>query len=420
MRKGLTIALCTISFVIGGVVATATSSTRGGLDAGLTAFVEKIRTAEARIRQSPSFGSDTEQAGGYLHLARAIIRALEIGVLQDSDYPYFRVLDFWLREGGDNPDQRYAFSPIRGGEAYRIWGSRGSARRVEVQLYSGEPWDGTGRSVGYLAFEQLAMSDDGSFVVNLSAKQHVGDGNWLENPVDTTTVVVRHIYDDWTEKMPGHVHIDRVGYQGRRRPLDTSDALAAGFLAASEILEKSARVWPDFVEQRYVGRGPANQISPLADAYSLGGAKGRWMAGGHFDLPRGKALLIQTWPTTAQYQGIQLTDMWFASLEHGNQVSSLTTRQLLASPDGAYYIVVSREDPGFANWLDTGGLARGLFLLRYDGVRGDIPDARHPSAELVDLASLAQRIPGFTPVGEAERAQVRSARRRHLQLRSGR
>jgi hypothetical protein len=59
-------------------------------------------------------------------------------------------------------------------------------------------------------------------------------------------------------------------------------------------------------------------------------------------------------------------------------------------------------------------------LLRYDGVRGAIPEGRHPSAELVDLASLAQRIPGFAPVTESERERVRSARRHHLQLRSGR
>jgi hypothetical protein len=420
MSRGWTAILCTLSFAIGCAVTSAATSGRAGLDAGLAAFVEKIHAAEAHIRQSPSYGSDAEQVGGYMHLARAIIRALEEGVLQDPDYPYFRILDFWLREGGDNSDQRYAFSPVRGGEAYRIWGNLGSARRLEVQLYSGQPWSGAGRSAGYLAFEDIAVNDDGSFVVNLSASRSPGDGTWLENPADATTVFVRHIYDDWNQEAPGHVHIDRVGYEGRRRPLDTSDALAAKFVEASKLLEKSATDWPDFVNKRYVGSGPANGMSPLIDTYALGGAKGRWMAGGHFDLPPGKALLIETWPTNAKYQGIQLTDMWFASLEYANQVSSLTTRQSRASANGAYHYVVSGEDPGHGNWLDTGGLERGVFLLRYDGVRGAIPEGRHPSAELVDLASLAQRIPGFAPVTESERERVRSARRHHLQLRSGR
>ncbi|MBW2267314.1 MAG: hypothetical protein JRH16_01965 [Deltaproteobacteria bacterium] len=420
MSRSWTLVLCVCALALGWVLSTAASTSRGGLDAGVAAFVEKIRAAEVQVRESPSFGSDAEQAGGYVHLARAIIRALEEGVLQDPDYPYFRILDFWLREGGDNPDQRYAFSPLRGGEAYRIWGDLGSARRIEFQLYAGEPWAGTGRSVGYLAFEDMAVDDDGTFVVNLSKQRNAGDANWLENPAAATTVFVRHIYDDWNEEVPGHVHIDRVGYEGRRRPPDTRDALAARFFAAAEMLEKSATRWPDFVAQRYVGPGPANRMLPLVDTYALGGAKGRWMSGGHFDLPPGQALLIETWPTSAQYQGVQLTDMWFASLEHANQVSSLTTRQSRASANGAYHYVVSREDPGSANWLDTGGLARGVFLLRYDGVRGEIPEAQRPSAELVELASLAERIPGFTRVSESEREGVRSARRRHLQLRSGR
>ncbi len=82
--------------------------------------------------------------------------------------------------------------------------------------------------------------------------------------------------------------------------------------------------------------------------------------------------------------------------------------------------MVSREDPGHANWLDAGELDRGVYLMRYDGVQGEIPPAQHPTAELVALSELPRRIPGFRRVAAAERAQVRAERRRHLQLRSGR
>ena len=30
-------------------------------------------------------------------------KGIEAEVLQDADFPYFRILDFWLKEGGDNP-----------------------------------------------------------------------------------------------------------------------------------------------------------------------------------------------------------------------------------------------------------------------------------------------------------------------------
>jgi len=399
----------------------ATASEKDDPSTALAAFALRIERSEQALRKSPAYGSEAEQALAYLHLSRAIIRALEAEVLQDADFPYFRILDFWLREGGDNPDQRYAFSPIRGGEAYRIWGRLGSARRVEIQLYAGEPWAGTGRSAGYLAFEDIEIAGDGSFSVMLGTERGVGDHrSWLRNPLEATTVFVRHIYDDWNEALPGEAHIDRVGLTGARMPLPTPADLARRLHAAAEMLEKSATVWPNFVQKRYVKAGPTNSVSKLIDTYALGGAKGRWMAGGHFVLAPGKAVLIKTPATRAQYQAIQLADMWFNSLEHANQISSLTTRQSVRAADDVYYTVISNEDPGHANWLDAGGLERGVFLLRYDGVLGEIPEAQHPSARLVDLDALEGLIPDFTRVSENERQRTRAARRQHLQRRSGR
>ena len=410
---------CSLSFVVGLAVAGAGARAPLALDTGLAAFLEQVRESEQHIRQAPAFGSDAERAGGYLHLARAIVRGLQEGVLQDPDHPYFRTLDFWSREGGDNPDQRYAFSPIRGGEAYRIWGNLGSAARVELQVYAGRPWAGTGRSAGYLPFEEIDVKPDGSFEVELSPDRSA-DGTWLACAPDATTVFVRHIWSDWSDGDPGHVHIDRVGYEGTRKLPETSAAVAEKLGNAAAILGTVAKRWPDFVQQRYRERGPANVLSPLVDTYALGGVRGRWMSTGHFELPPGQALLLKTWPTKAHYQGIQLADLWFASLEYGNQVSSLTGDQLVKAPDGAYYTVVSAEDPGHANWLDTGGLTRGVFMLRYDGVQGELPEAQHPSMERVALSEVSDRIPGFTRVDEEQREAVRAARRRHLQLRSGR
>jgi hypothetical protein len=410
--------LAALCFVLVASAASPTAADPDDPHAALGAFLDRIRAAEAELRASPSFGTAAEQAGAYQHLARSIRKAIEAALLQDLDHPYFRVLDFWLREGGDNPDQRYAFSPIRGGEHYRIWGQLGSARRIELQLYAGQPWAGTGRSVGYLEFERIALEQDGSFSIDIAAEEQ--PGTWLENPEEATTVFVRQIYDDWKAAYPGEVHIDRVGYEGARKPLETPTDLARRFREAADMVEKAITVWPAFVHERYVAARPPNTVSGLTDTYALGGSRGRWMAGGHFDLPPGKALLIKTWPTRAQYQAIQLTDMWFASLEYGNQISSLTTLQSTRSPDGAYYTVISRADPGHANWLDTGGLARGVFLLRYDGVQGAIPPEQHPSAELVDLEQLPSRIPDFVRVSEADRRRARAGRRRHLQIRAHR
>ena len=398
--------------------ASAPAAPEDELARAMDAFVRAVVESEAAIRAEPAFGDDLERAAGYRHLSRAIVKGLQEGVFQDADFPYFRILDFWSREGGDNPDQRYAFAPIRGGVTYRVRGHLGSARRVELQLYAGMPWAGEGRSAGYLPFESIPVDADGRFEVWISPEPRAGA--WLDNPADADMLFVRQIYGEWNAEDAGAVHIDRVGAEGDRAPELDAAGVAARLHEAARALRASATVWPGFVQQRYVTARPVNTVSPLFDTYALGGVRGRWMASGHFELGEGEALLIKTWPTAAVYQGLQLADLWFASLEYGNRTSSLTTEQALLSPDGAYYFVISREDPGHANWLDTGGLGRGVFLHRYDGVQGEIPTGLFPTANLVRLEDLPDVIPGFERVPAAERERVRAERRRHLQVRFGR
>jgi hypothetical protein len=427
--RGLAIGVAAVVLALAGCATSSSepASVSAGADDELATALAGLQTSlvetEHVIRSAPAFGSELERARGYEFLLRTLIQSLEAELLQDADFPYFRTLDFWLRGGGDNPDQRYAFSPIRGGEAYRVWGDLGSARRVEIQLYAGQPWAGTGRSAGYLTFEEIPIAEDGSFEVDLvvdGAGTARSGAAQLVNPNDATTVFVRHIFNEWDERQTGMVHIDRVGYEGRRKPGSAPAETAKRIEAATENFELRARTWPAFVGERYIDGRTPNTLSPLIDTYPLGGARGRWMANGSFRLAADQALVIRSWPTNAGYQAIQLTDLWFDSLEYGNQVSSLNTTQTQLAPDGSYYHVISADDPGYTNWLDTGGLTRGTILMRYDGVQGAISSTLHPSASVVALDDLPAKIPGFEKASAEEREQVRAARRRHLQIRSGR
>lgn len=390
------------------------------LHGAFTEFLRSLVDAERNVRGSPAYGSDTERAAGYLHLSRMVLKAVEQEMVQDVDFPFFRVMDLHIREGGDNPDQRYLFAPVRGGQAYRIHGQLGSADRLEVQLYAGEPWAGSGRSAGYLGFEQIDIGAGGEFSIELVAPDASPGRNRLGNPGDSTTVVVRQIYSRWQVADPGHVHIDRVGFEGLPRAPASSEEVGRRLRETARVLAQSVQVWPDFVQQRYVRALPANTLTAPADTARLGGVHGRWMASGHFEIPAGQALVVRTVPTSAHYQALQLADLWFASLEYANGTASFTAAQSRLAADGAYYHVISAEDPGYHNWLGTGGLQRGVLLLRYDGVRGELPANQWPSAQLLPLAELERHIPGFTMVTPEERARQLRARRAHVQRRFSR
>ncbi len=401
----------------------ATGDVHGNQDTLGSAFADlraALDLSEQEIRNSPAYGSDAERAAGYQHMMRMLLKSVEAGMLQDARYPFFRVMDMHVREGGDNPDQRYLFAPVEGGAAYRIHGELGSASRIEVQLYAGEPWAGAGRSAGYLGFEAIPVDAKGRFEVYLSPPGAAPRPGALPNPEDATTVVVRQIYADWTQDAPGHVHIDRTGMEGGLRMPDTEADVADRLRETARILRQSVAVWPAFVEQRYRQVREANVLSPPLDTSTLGGVEGRWMVTGHFDIPPGHALLVRTTPTSARYQALQITDLWFASLEYANGTASFTRSQSARASDGAYYHVIAAQDPGYPNWLGTGGLQRGTVLLRYDGMTTALAEEEWPKASLIKLEELPAAIPGFFVLSPAERADQVRARRAHIQRRFSR
>jgi len=390
------------------------------LDAAADAFQAAIRDGEAFLRSHPFYRDPENRAPAQAFLAAMTLKAIEHDLVLDRDFPFFRVLDFRLREGGDNPDQTYFQAPLRGGVRYRIWGRRGGERRLDFQTYAGAPYaPGGGRMAGFLDSEKLVTDAGGNFEVIVSPDPV--PGNWLPNPADGTQVLVRQVFSDWAKERPGSLHIDRIGNEGALRPAPDEADMAARLLAAAEQVRVHVRHWPDTVAKG-LARIPANTIGPPFDAGPLGGVPGRWMARGNFDLAPGEALVVRTWPMPGDYQGVQLADLWFSSLEYANRQTSLTGDQARRSPDGSYWFVVSARDPGYANWLDTTGRRRGVLLLRFDGMNGQPFDpARVPVAHKVRLEELARVLPPGTPrITPGERAEAIAVRRRHVQERLGR
>lgn len=374
----------------------------------------------AWLRAHPFFADERNRPGAYMFLLSMLLARIEEEVIHDPDFPSFRILDTRVREGGDNPDQRYLICRINGGDEYRIWGRVAGERRVEVQTYAGDPYiaGSGGRSAGFLAHEDLVVEADGTFEVILSPDPR--PGNWVSNPADGTRVLVRQVYGAWSDEAIGEVHIDRVGHEGDLAPRLTAQALTARLSRAVASLDTHAGLWPEMVRTRYVERLAPNTISRPIDPGALGGASGRFMAFGTWNLADDEALLITTWPMSGNYQGIQLADMWWSSLEYANRQTSLTGEQSAPSPDGSFTYVVSVGDPGVANWLDTTGLPRGIIMLRFDGTTEPVFDpARYPTARVIPVDGIHAAIGETSRYTPTQPRATIARRRRHVQRRFG-
>lgn len=400
---------------------TSQESTQDSLSSAWGSLIEAMRQAENDVRSFDYFNSDQNQARAYLLLSRALLKGIEEQLLNDPDFPLFRIMDPRMKEGGDNPDQRYSFAEIKGNTDYIIRGNLGSAARLEVQLYAGRPWANDGESLDYLAFEDIELDSEGQFEIRVLKQCAPELSNCLTNPDNTTTVMVRQIYADWNTQPAGELHIDRIGFEGKPKAAPRPEKVAERIKAMAYTMQQSAVTWPKMVKERYTDRRPPNVVSPLMDTFKFGGVRGRWMASGHFQLQPDQALVVKSWPVGAPYQGIQLTDLWFASLEYANRVTSLTQQQSVPGPDGAIYYVITSAETGYPNWLDTMGLEQGAFIMRYDGVGAEVDASLWPSAQRVDLHELPEVIPGFedAKITPDVRDQQRAQRRAHVQKRFG-
>jgi len=382
-------------------------------------FLKAIGDSVGYVRRHPFYEEAENRPAAYSFLCSMLIARLEEDVIFDPDYPYFRILDTRIREGGDNPDQRYLISTLNGADTYRVWGTLGHARRIDIQIYSGDPYvpGSGGRAASFLTFEQITFADDGSFEIFASPDPR--PGNWIENPPDATRMLARQIFSDWGGGDPGELHIDRVGYEGSLKPQLTEDDMAARLRKAMHNLTTHVEVWPEMVRNHYLVDREPNQISIPFDPGSLGGVPGRWMSHATFDLADAEALIITTWPSTGNYQGIQLADLWFSSLEYANRQTSLTADQSYLNADGNYQYVLSARDPGAANWLDTTGRRRGVILFRYDGTtESTFDESKYPTARKVNIADLAAHLaPDALVVSPEERRMQIAARRKHVQIR---
>jgi hypothetical protein len=96
---------------------------------------------------------------------------------------------------GENPDNHYLGASLDGKYDYRIWGTRGDAKWISFNLFSGAGFGGGGPGTGATMHEeQMHIEPDGSFEVIISQREH--PGNWLRSEAETRSLAIRQTFLD--------------------------------------------------------------------------------------------------------------------------------------------------------------------------------------------------------------------------------
>ena len=385
----------------------------GTIESSYDAFIESLVKSGEFVQSHKYYSSDREKAQAYIHILSSLVSTIKQEVINDHDFPYFNNLSTFTKTGMDNADQTYHQTFLDGSGTYRVWGTRGSSKTISFTTYLPDTL-----SKSLYVLDELKYNQDGSFEIIIGGKNMNFD-NWMPLENTSTRLLVRQTLSDWNNEIPGTIHIDRIDKEKDPYPKINTDSVAEDLInLANELLSNITR-WPDYHLKRVEQIMPLNSISMPRQVGQTGGLSGRLMSVGHFDLKNDEVLIIKAWPTESTYQGIQLGNPWWQSLDYANRVSSFTLDQSKISSDGAIYYLLSKIDPGYHNWLDIEDFNRGVILMRYDGLKNaSLDKSLYPSAQLIKINDLNKHLPSDEKkIIEGEREIQIQKRREHVQKR---
>ncbi len=362
--------------------------------------------AGALVRSGRAPADGTDRAAGYRHLLVLLALGIDEALRGSDPYrPQFAPanVDNVLKWGMDCPDAAYTGSALRGDATYVVRGRRNSVRYLGFQVMGGMA------STANVVADDLELDAEGRFELVLSAHEH--EGNWMPLDESSASLVVRQFFYDWEHEVPAELSIECTDRgSGPRRAVVPPPLSAAGVGGQLESLgafvEASVDFWLD-VEQGGRAQG-INCFRPPAALTGMGAAAENVSTWGSWSLDDGQALVVEVEPPEALYWSVSLGNYWWETIDYANRQSSLNGHQAVLDPDGVFRSVVSHEDPGVANWLDTAGNHHGAMIFRW--LRA--AHAPVPSVRVVATDELRAALPGGTTlIGADERELVLEGRR---------
>jgi hypothetical protein len=359
-------------------------------------WIEAQQTAIELVGQAAHPGAPTDWAEGVRWATRLAAIALEwIVEKNDPFHPViFRQQDEFRKFIVDNPDVNYYFCVLTDSETYRLWGNRGEAPYVGFTFGTDIFHWGSGGEIamGTLTqchLDQFVLGAGGDFEIVLSPRRH--PGNWIDLAPRTQHLAVRETFTDRRRQRPAVFHVERLGAP-LPPPRLTPDELAGKIELAASFMLFVART----CIAMYAGsEGTINEIAGAPGSERVAAQDGEVEShcstemvymGGRWKLEAGQALAVTIHPPSRPfvYWGLTLVNPWAESYDY-RFAHTCTNNELAArEADGTWRLVVAAENPGTANWLDTGGRLEGQMLLRW--VLADRPP--QPTCELVPVTAL--------------------------------
>jgi hypothetical protein len=367
---------------------------------------ERLGEAAQVVASDPVSRNRVDLAAGMRHLLVLLTAGID-EVLRFDPQPVLCVqhtsTDDIVTWGMECPDCIYTRAVLRGGESYRLFGNRGTARYVGLQTMNGIA------ATANELVDELEVDADGNFEVVLSSDEC--PGNWMRIEGDHPTLTVRHFFYDWDAEVASSLHIERLGdaVDSNSGSLDPAAAVSRQLAALGDFVHDNLAFFLQFG-----AAAPANGFLPPIDRTDIGAAAENRPVIGRWELGPDEALIVEVEPPEGIYWSFSIGNPWWETIHYGRHQSSLNAHQAVQDSDGLVRVVLSERDPGVANWLDTAGHSNGPIILRCVRTK----TAPTPSTRVVPFDQVHAALPSDTAtVTVEERASILTARRKAVRER---
>ncbi|HEY3386609.1 MAG TPA: hypothetical protein VGK46_08875 [Saprospiraceae bacterium] len=342
-------------------------------------FCDNLKTAGAALVY-PGTPRDTfQQAEGVRYLSRLTRAALEAYVeYGDAEFPELRrMVHETVKLGADNPDNYYLNAQISSAYEYRITGKRNTIDYIGFFTQNGTYGTPGGMApCGVLEGKDLQLDADGRFEIIMS-KQKKGT-NWLKIEDASSLLMVRQTFLDRQNETPAELKIENLNGNKFPKPItpdkvDQGLSTAALFVAGAPVLFAK---WANGFQKH------ANQL-PIFDpniSNAAGGDASIIYHHSYWRLKDDEALIISFIPPDCDTWNFQLNNYWMESLDYRYFPISINKHTAVKDHVGKIKIIVSKNNPGLPNWIDTCNHNEGTMCLRWyrlqNGAQPVVPDCK--------------------------------------------
>ena len=364
-----------------------------------------------RLRGDPQIMAESMRL-----LLAGLARASSDAVVGNRQHPMFvPELNIAQNIFQPNADTIYKSAIIEKGGTYLLRGDRGTVRMI-ILAQMGPDTLRTGQHnplLGQIDFDDLTLGENGAFELVISPERPAGyQGDWYALHPQCEKLMVRIVSCDWGVEREPRFGITRLDVDDAKGRLSAAQ-LHAAFDEMPFISRVCALAFPTHVEELR-NEGYLNELK-IFDVSQMSGLQGQFYYEGAYELADDEALISEVRvPESYRYWSIILTNDLYETTDWYNNQASLNDTQGVVDADGVFRTVISAQDPGVHNWLDTSGYRSGAIQGRWF----EASEKPMPTLRKVKVTDVLSQLPESTRrVSPQERSEALRNRRLAAQMR---